>query len=471
MSALADREAAFRVLTAPPPATTGRHLTDMGNAERFAILHGRDLRYSHTFDRWYIWDGARFAEDDAGRIAARAKETVRAIYAEAAAEPDDKRRDQLSKHARQSESAQRIAAMITLARSEPGIPVRVDDLDRDPWRLNVRNGTIDLRTGQLAPHNQRDLITKLAPVTYDPSATCPRFLAFLRRVMGDDDALVAFLQRAVGYSLTGVTLERILLILYGEGKNGKSTLLEVIRSVLGDYAMRTPTETLLAKRDSGGIPNDIARLRGLRFVSASEAEEGQRLAEAKIKDLTGGDTISARFMRGEFFDFLPTFKLWFSTNHKPVIRGTDRAIWDRIRLVPFLVRIPDDEQDKQLRDKLLAEASGILAWAVQGCLDWQRAGLGESEAITTATEGYRAEMDVIGRFIDDCCVTTATATATAGELYAAYQHWCDANGERPITQTAMGKRLAERGFDSARLGKAGTRTWLGIGLLVTGVES
>jgi len=306
----------------------------------------------------------------------------------------------------------------------------------------------------------------LAPVVYRPKAECPKFLAFLDWAMAGDETLVRFLQRAAGYSLTGSTVERMLLILFGEGKNGKSTLLEVLRDILGDYAMRTPTDTLLDKRDSSGIPNDIARLRGVRFVSASEAEEGQRLAEAKIKDLTGGDTISARFMRSEFFEFMPRFKLWLSTNHKPIIRGTDEAIWDRVKLVPFLVRIPVEERDKHLKEKLLAESSGILNWAIQGCLDWQRDGLGEPKAVVDATKGYRQEMDVLGAFFDDRCIVRPDMKVTAKGLYAAYTSWCEANGERQLSQIAIGKRLAERGFEADRGGKDRTRIWVGIGLKV-----
>ncbi len=221
--------------------------------------------------------------------------------------------------------------------------------------------------------------------------------------------------------------------------------------------------TELAKRHEGGIPNDVARLKGARFVSASEADEGRRLAEATIKTLTGGDTLTARFMRAEWFDFKPEFTLWLATNHRPVIRGTDKAIWDRLRLVPFTVRIPDAEQDRQLRDKLLAEAPGILAWAVRGCLEWQRGGLGYPVAVREATEGYRIEQDVLGSFIADCCVTGAGYHATAKDLYSAYSGWCDESNERPLAKNDFGRRLRERGFTDAR-GAQGARRWCGIGL-------
>ncbi|MDP9470657.1 MAG: phage/plasmid primase, P4 family [Chloroflexota bacterium] len=441
------------------------HLTDMGNAERLRRRHGHDLRYCKPWNSWLIWDGQRWAKDDAGHIVRLAKETVRAIYAEAADASDDEARKTIAKHALRSEGEARVRAAISLAESEPGIPTTPDQLDQHRWLLNVRNGTLDLRSGELRAHDRGDLLTQLAPLAYDPDASCPTFLAFLERIMAGNEGLIRFLQRAIGYSLTGDTSERVLMILHGEGRNGKSTLLEVVRGILGGYAVRTPTETLLAKRDST-IPNDIAKLKGARFVSASESDEGRRLDEAKIKDLTGGDTISARFMRGEWFDFLPEFKLWLGTNHKPVIRGTDRAIWDRIRLVPFAVRIPDEEQDKQLRVKLLTEAPGILAWAVRGCLDWQRDGLGEPQEVKTATAGYRAEMDVLGAFLEDCCIIASNAQCPAKDLYAAYQTWCEETGEKALTQKAVGQRLGERGFESGRLaGGQRTRVWKGIGLI------
>jgi putative DNA primase/helicase len=455
----------------PPPAETTRgddggerhHASDLGNARRLVSRHGGDIRYCYPWAKWLVWDGLRWRVDDSGEIFRRAKETVATTYREAAAADDATERKELARHALRSEGEARINAMVSLAESESGIPVQPDDLDRSPWLLTVGNGTVNLQTGKLQEHDRTDLITKLAPVTYDESAPCPTWTAFLDRVLAEKADLIEFVQRAIGYSLTGRTTERCAFILWGVGRNGKSTLLETMTTTMGDYADRTPTETLLAKRDTG-IPNDVAALKSLRFVFAAESEEGRRLDEAKVKDLTGGDTISARFMRGEWFSFRPQFKIWLGTNHKPVIRGTDHAIWDRLRLIPFTVRIPEDEQDKDLRDKLLAEAPGILAWAVQGCLSWQRDGLGAPNDVTAATAAYRTEQDVFGSFITDACVEHANARITAKDLHAAYQQWCEETGERPLTQKAVGQRLGERGFDSVRTGKARTRTWLGIGL-------
>jgi len=443
------------------PTPGNLHLTDLGNAERLVARHGADLRFCHPWARWLVWDGRRWAIDDAGEVKRRAKETVRAIYAEAAQAMDENERKARANWAMRSESRHRLDAMIALAQSEPAIPVLPDDLDTDRWLLTVGNGTLDLRTGKLRPHVRDDMITHLVEVDYDPHAQAPLWQDFLTRVMDGNDDLSAFLQRAVGYSLTGDIGERVLFFLYGCGANGKSTFLEIIRAVAGDYGLRTPTETLLAKRD-GTIPNDVARLKGARLVTAAEAEEGKRLAEALVKDLTGGDTISARFMRAEWFDFRPQCKIWLATNHKPTVWGTDKAVWDRIKLIPFTVTIPEDEQDKRLLEKLKAELTGILAWAVRGCLEWQRNGLGVPSEVKEATASYRDEMDVLGAFIADRCELSPTAWETAKDIYDAYKDWCEANGEKPIGKRAFGLRLGERGLDQYRTYQA--RGWLGIQL-------
>jgi putative DNA primase/helicase len=288
--------------------------------------------------------------------------------------------------------------------------------------------------------------------------------------MAGNSHLIGFLQRAVGYSLTGDTSERVLFILYGTGANGKTTLLETIRYALGDYALRTPVITLMSRRGDA-VPNDVARLKGARLVSASEFEEGRRLAEGLVKDLTGGDTVSARFMRAEWFDFKPECKVWLGTNHKPLIRGSDNAIWDRIRLIPFNVRIPEQEQDKHLAQKLQLEAAGILAWAVQGCLQWQESGLDNPSEVSDATQTYRNEMDILADFIEDCCVENPKAEVTVKALHQAFVEWCDRNGEKPMTKTKLGLRLKEKGFTPGRQTGSTARVWKGIGLLSQGAES
>ncbi|MDP8952211.1 MAG: phage/plasmid primase, P4 family, partial [Actinomycetota bacterium] len=446
------------------PAGMPFNTTDMGNAERLAARHGEDLRYVHAWGGWLVWTGRHWEADETGEVVRRAKRTARAIYGEAEKPEYAELRKELGRHAIKSEAKSRIEAMVALAQSEPGIPVRPDELDADRWLLNVENGTIDLRSGELREQRREDLIMRLAPVEYDPDAKAPTWGEFLERVLPSEE-LRGFVQRAVGYSLTGDTRERVLLILHGMGRNGKSTFLEAIREALGaedGYAMKTPAETLMAK-PAGGIPNDVARLKGARFVAASETEKDRRLAEALVKEITGNDTISARFMRAEWFDFRPTHKVWLATNHKPEIRGTDRAIWDRIRLVPFDVRIPDEEIDRELPEKLKAELPGILAWAVRGCLDWQENGLGEPEEVREATEAYRSEMDALASFIEDCCVVHLDATATSQALYDAYKAWCEENGERSESKRSFGVRLTELGFERAR-GSQSVHIRRGLGL-------
>jgi putative DNA primase/helicase len=384
------------------------------------------------------------------------------IYNEAAAADDDQARKAIVVHSLRSESRTRIEAMIELAMSEPGVPILPDELDANAWLLNTESGTVDLRTGEVCDHCREDLITKLAAVRYDPKAACPIFEAFMDKIFAGNRRLIKFVQRAVGSSLTSDIREQVIFIVHGCGSNGKSTLADVLLAMLGDYAQQTPTGSLMVKRGEA-IPNDMARLKGARLVAAVESDEGRRLSEALVKQLTGGDRIAARFMRAEWFEFKPSFKIWLATNHKPVIRGTDHAIWRRIRLIPFDVTIPDAQQDKRLPEKLREELPGILNWAIEGCLAWQRDGLGISEEVTAATAAYREEMDVIGGWVTDHCVTGDAVRTKASDLYAAYRTWCENAGEKPVSQRKLASLLRERGFTPDKDKHA--RYWLGIGLV------
>jgi len=443
-----------------PQPPRGYNLTDLGNSERFVRDHGEDVRYCYPWGKWLIWNGARWERDDAGRVHRLAKATVRSIYREASDTEDEDRRKALAKHAARSEGADKIKAMLELVRSE--VPAAPDELDGDPWLLNAENGTVDLRTGELREHRREDLITKLVLVEYDADAAAPSWEAFLERVLPGEE-LRRFVQRAAGYSATGDTSEQVMLINHGGGANGKSTFQEALAAALGDYSMRAPTEMLMAKR-AGGVPNDVARLKGARFVAASETEEGRRLAESLVKDLTGQDTISARFMRAEWFDFKPTHKLWLSTNHKPEIRGTDPAIWRRIRLIPWAVTIPPGEQDRKLAEKLREELPGVLAWIVCGCLEWRREGLQAPAEVRKATAGYRSEMDVLGDFLVDRCHRGERLQVGKDELYKAYQMWSEDAGERTETKRKFGMLLKERGVEDGRNTERTKRIWKGVGL-------
>jgi putative DNA primase/helicase len=395
-------------------------LTDLGNAERLVARYGTQLRYCHAWKKWLIWNGKRWKIDD-GAVEARAAKTVRSISGEADRADEEHARKAIEAHAKSSESKHKIDAMVALARFQFPVPVTPPELDSDPMLFNCLNGTLDLRTGELKKHGPGHLITKLAPVSYSPKATCPTWLKFLNRIFARDVALIEYMQKVIGYGLTGSVTEKALFVFHGGGDNGKTTLLEAIRHVLGDYAGVVDIDALMQNGRDAVTERAIAELCGKRFVTASEAEEGQKLREAKIKNLTGMGRLVGRKIYGNPFEFDPSFKLFIDANHKPVIRGNDNAIWNRIRLVPFKVSIPKTEQDPQLGEKLKAEASGILAWAVQGCLRWQQEGLGEPAVITKARHKYREEMDVVADFIADCCTESPDGRETFGDLYAAYQ--------------------------------------------------
>jgi putative DNA primase/helicase len=437
--------------------------TDLGNADRFVDAHRDRVLWCHARKAYLCWDGKRYAWDERGEAVKLAHLAARSIFHEAADAESDEEQKAISKWALASQNESRINAM--LSQAKPYLAVGMEELDRDPWLINCQNGTVDLRTGKLKDHDPADRITKIVPVDYDPDAPCPRFKQFLKETLVDD-AVITFVKRYSGYTLTGITRERLLAILYGFGKNGKTTLVELLRDVMGDYATNTDTETLLMRKYQG-VGNDVAALKGARFVSAAEVEQGRRLAESKVKQLTGRDTVTARFLFGEPFSFRPAFKLWLSTNNKPVIQGTDDAIWDRLRLIPFTQRFDGDRQDPRLPEKLRSELAGVLAWMVEGCLEWQEHGLGEPDSVREATEQYRAEMDTLAAFIEDRCVVREDVVAPATPLYKQYQMWCDAAGEKPETQKMFGMRLRERGFVSDKIKRGphkDRKGWFGIGL-------
>lgn len=447
-------------------APGGENLTDKGNARRLVQLFGEDIRYCYTLKKWLIWDGHRWGPDEDGAIMRLSKRTAESIFAEAAAESDADKRRAVSKHAMQSENAGRLQAAITLASSEDSVPIALSEMDADPWLVGVSNGVLDLRTGTLHGNQRRDYITKQTLVQFDPAATCPRWLTFLDQIMCGDQEQVEFLQKAIGYSLTGDTGEQCLFLLHGNGSNGKSTLLNVVKHLLGDYGMQVAPESLMVKRD-GGIPNDIARLRAARFVATSETEDGKRLAEGLVKQLTGGDVIAARYLYGEFFEFIPQFKIWLAANHKPVIRGDDYAIWRRIHLIPFTATFDAGKKDVQLPSKLMAELPGILNWAVRGCLAWQKVGLAPPAAIQKATAAYRGEMDMVHSWIADCCVVNVNAKGKASLLYGNYRGWAEAAGVYVMSQPAFLRKLAEHGYAKKQTTLQGVNGvfYEGLGLL------
>jgi putative DNA primase/helicase len=435
--------------------------TDLGNSRRLVAWEGGDLRYCYPWGRWLVWTGRNWLVDDRGEVIKRAKATVSRIYQEAAAAQDEETRKALAKHAINSESERKIKAMVELAK--PEVSILPEELDADPWKLNVLNGTIDLRGGKLLKHNRADHMTKIAPVEYDPMATAPNWEVVLKRVLPSEE-LRGFFKRLCGYALTGDVSEHVLPVLYGTGANGKSTVLNALLEALGDYGIQAAPDLLISKR--GSHPTELADLFGMRLVASIEVEDGRRFAESLVKQLTGGDRVRARRMRQDFWEFDPTHTVFLATNHKPEVRGTDNAIWRRIRLLPFTETIPPDEQDKRLPEKLRGVLSGILSWAVEGCLEWQLDGLQAPKEVLEATGEYRSEMDVIGAFLDECCVLGDEETVSAADLYRAYGEWCKDTGEALEKQRKFGGRLSERGgFERYRGGKSGGHRWRGVDLL------
>lgn len=434
-----------------PTFSTGRPCTDLGNAERLIDLHGPDLLYFAAQGEWLVWDGVRWEIDVRLRHRRLAAEAVRTIYTEAGrAETKDEKKD-LIRHAMASESAGRISAMVKL--SEPYLAITEHDLDTDVWLLNTPNGTLNLRTGQLEPHDRNDRITKVTKVPYNPDAKCPRWDQFLLEIMGGDQAMVDYLQRGVGYSLAGDDSEQAMMLAVGDGANGKSTFVNTLADVLGDYAGTCGKDVIAAgQRSSAGAANEeLVNLRGLRFVSATETEQGQPLAEAQIKRITGGETITARKLFGHNITFRPTFTLWLSTNHLPKITGTDDGIWRRIKVVPFRVKFPAGSADPHLREKLMAEAEGILAWAVRGAQLWIEQGLQTPDVVNEATRSYREESDHLGQFMSEECETDPEFKDLQKSLYARYYQWCaDEGGATPLSSLEFKRALVRKGFTVQR---------------------
>jgi putative DNA primase/helicase len=444
-----------------PARRNAYHKSDLGNAHRLVSLYRKDIRYVGPWG-WLVWDKCRWARDQTSEISRCAQRTVVEIYKTALQTTEPERRAALVKHALKSESAGSISAMIKLAESQNEVIATVDEFDRDPWLFTVANYTIDLRTYDVREHRREDLITKMSHVRWDPAALCPQFMTFLNRIMNKNEDLIGFLQRAFGYALTGRDDEQCLFVFWGGGINGKSTLLNAVRSVFGEYATVAQSDSFLERRDPNVIRNDLADLAGTRLVTSVEIKDGKYLAEGLVKQLTGSDPMKARFLFREHFVFEPKFKLFLAVNHRPTIRGSDLAIWRRIRIVPFTVTIPEDEIDRELSEKLAQEQSGILNWLLEGCALWRRDGLGMPPEIKTATDDYRRDMDVLADWIEDCCVEDPNLMATPADMFGTYLTHCEKTKTKPISQTKFGTILTEKGFKSDKCG--GVRVRRGIGL-------
>lgn len=431
---------------------TGQRLysfDDTGNAQRFVDLFGDKVRYCYTDKRWLWYDGRKWCTDMTGAVKRLADKAVACmsaelkVYEQTDADEGTDMAKAFEKHMKSSRSNKSKNAMLNEVMHH--VPILPSQLDRYKAALNTPGGVIDLKSGALAPHDPKNYFTKITAVEYSENADCPRWTAFLDDIFGGDKDLIRYVQKAVGYSLTGATSEQCAFFLYGTGRNGKSTFLDIIRDIFGDYAANIQPETIMVRNSQGSaINSDIARLKGARLVTSVEPNEGVRINEGLLKQLTGDDTVTARKLYGDEFEFKPEFKLWMATNHKPVIRGTDTGIWRRIHMIPFTVQIPEEKIDRRLKYKLSAELTGIFRWAVEGCLLWQKEGLKMPRAVLEEVREYRREMDVISAFVEDKCTVGKGLSVQSSALYAAYLRWADSGNEYKMSNTKFGLEIAKR---------------------------
>jgi putative DNA primase/helicase len=417
----------------------------------FTARHQEDLRYVAQWGKWLRWNGTHWEIEKTLMAFDLARNVVR-DYANAC---DDER------EAKKLASAKTVNAVQALARADRHHAAVVEQWDTDLWALNTPGGTVDLRTGTLRPHRRADYITKITSVA--PGGACPLWLAFLERIMNSDQTLIDYLQRVSGYALTGITREHALFFGYGTGGNGKGVFLGALGGILHDYAAVAPMETFVFSH-TDKHPTDLAGLRGARLVTAQETEDGRRWAETKIKALTGGDPIRARFMRQDFFTYIPQFKLFIAGNHKPGLRGVDEAIRRRFNLIPFTVTIPKDERDEELAEKLKSEGSGILQWMIEGCGKWLSEGLNRPRAVREATDDYLAAEDTLARWVEEECAVDTSYFETIAALFASWKAWTEAAGEFTGSKKRLSQKLSDRGFRSDQMGLARDRGFYGIGL-------
>lgn len=425
-------------------------LTEMGNAERIAYEYGHVIKYINDIG-WFIWDGKRWKVDTKKEI-----ERITAKVLRSLSKSEDEAE---SKWSRMCE--RRNIRMNSIKDLMPLVPGERGDFDRHKFLFNVENGVVDLKTGKLLQHDRELGLTKITNITFDENAKCPEWLKFLDQIFLGDQALVEYMQRLIGYSLTGDISEQIMMFLVGGGSNGKSTFINTIKDLMGDYGKQAKSDTFIKKKESGAN-NDIARLVGSRFVSAIESEEGEKLADSFVKQITGGEPVLARFLRQEFFEFIPEFKVFFTTNHKPIIGGLDEGIWRRVKLIPFNLSLPAHKRDKRLPEKLSLEMPGILNWAIEGCMKWQQDGLKEPKVVAEATGKYKDDMDILAPFLDEVCYVEERENESimieAKELYNVYERWCFNSGERSLGNRSFYRMLETKGFGKTK--GTGNKTFL-----------
>ncbi|PGK10567.1 DNA primase [Bacillus cereus] len=425
-------------------------LTELGNAERIAYEYGHVIKFVNDIG-WFIWDGKRWRIDNKKEIERITAKVLRSL---------NKSEDESEmKWARMCE--RRNVRMNSIKDLMPLVPGERQEFDKHKFLFNVENGVVDLKTGKLQQHDRELKLTKITNIVFDENAKCPEWLNFLDQIFLGDKTLIEYMQRLIGYSLTGDISEQIMMFLVGGGSNGKSTFINTIKDLMGDFGRQAKSDTFIKKKESGAN-NDIARLVGSRFVSAIESEEGEKLADSFVKQITGGEPVLARFLRQEFFEFIPEFKVFFTTNHKPIIGGLDEGIWRRVKLIPFNLSLPAHKRDKRLPEKLSLEMPGILNWAIEGCMKWQQDGLKEPKVVAEATGKYKDDMDILAPFLDEVCYVDERENESimieAKELYNTYERWCFNSGERSLGNRSFYRMLETKGFGKTK--GTGNKTFL-----------
>jgi len=439
-------------------------LTDTGNAERFAQHYSSTVKYVVDWGKFIIFNGHYWQVDSVNKVMEYAKQIARDIYDEGASVNDLKLRHELSKHSLKSQQLSRLVAMIELTKSISEMIIESTALNNDDMLLCVKNGVVDLRDGSFREGRSEDYITQMAPVSFDSKAECPRFMQFIDETFvgggsvimqerintTERGELIDYMQKSLGYCLTGKTGAQCLFFAYGIGANGKTTLINLMLDLLGkDYSLQTPMDTLMIKSANSSSSNHLARLQNIRFVASTEIDEGARVSESLIKQMTGGDRIAARFLYKEFVEFTPKFKLFIAGNHKPIIKGDDNGIWRRIHLVPFDITVSADMRDSTLPEKIRLELSGILNWLIQGCIQWQQSGLKQAKLVEQAVSDYKNEMDTLGIWIDECC-ETGDFKARASDMFDSYRMWASNNNFQAICSVNFYRKLSDR-FKKSRL--------------------
>lgn len=437
--------------------TSPSQITDMWVSTLFIKTCEGCLRFLQEMKKWLVYNGIRWNAHSPGGAYPLFKDTLDLMYKEASMVRDDDKRRLIESRLIKLEGHRRQESILKAAAVKPDAIITSPELDQNLMFLNFLNGTLNLQTGKLQPHSPKDFITKLVNINYDENAQCPEFLSFLSKIMDGNIALIGYIQRFIGYCLTGITTEQVLVFFYGTGANGKTTLANIIEKLLGEYAS-TAGSSLLMHRDNNSATNDLAALRGSRLVKVSEFDDGERLAEATVKSLTGGDRIACRYLYGEFFEYTPQYKILLLGNYKPNIRGRDYGIWRRIHMIPFNITIPEKERDPKMMEKLSAELPGILVWAVKGCLEWQKNGLCPPNEVKEEVKAYRQEEDIFKQWLDDCCITGNGHSAPASALLQSFNNYSD---QGKITRQKLGHLLGKAGFHRI---KSGTISWHGIAL-------